>query len=62
MENYTWWANVSTGVGSFMRVTVQAPNQYQAQQMLKSLYGQQLISEAAMDNRPRSYDYDGNEL
>ena len=44
---YTWWAFVRTTVGGFMRVTVQAPNQYQAQQMLMSMYGEKLISEAA---------------
>ena len=43
----TYWALVSTGVGSFMRVTVQADNPWNAYQMLKSMYGGQLISESA---------------
>lgn len=43
----TYWALVSTGVGSFIRVTIQADNQWNATQMLKSMYGSQLISESA---------------
>lgn len=43
----TYWALVSTGVGSFMRVTVQADTPYVAYQMLKSMYGDKLISESA---------------
>lgn len=43
----TYWANVRTVVGGFMRVTVQAPNPYIAYQMLLSMYGDRLISESA---------------
>lgn len=53
---YTWWAFVSTGSGSFMRVTVRAPSAWQAKQQLMSQYGDKLISEAALDNSPPSYD------
>ena len=49
---YTWFALVRTTVGGFMRVTVQADNQFYAQQMLESLYGDELISEASMVNNP----------
>lgn len=44
---YTWWGLVRTTVGGFMRVTVQADNAYQAQQMLKSMYGSELMTEGA---------------
>lgn len=44
---YTYWAIVRTVVGGFMRVTVQADNAYNATQILKSLYGDKLISESA---------------
>jgi hypothetical protein len=44
---YTYWAFVRTVVGGFMRVTVQADNPYNAYQMLRAMYGNQLISEAA---------------
>lgn len=50
----TWWAFVRTGSGAFMRVTVQAPTQWQAQEQLRAQYGNQLISEAAYDNTPTS--------
>jgi len=39
---YTYWANVRTGVGSFMRVTVNANNPYEANQMLLAMYGDNL--------------------
>jgi len=44
----TYWAFVRTGTGAFMRVTVQADTPYNAKQMLLSMYGDQLISEAAL--------------
>lgn len=44
---YTYWANVQTVVGGFMRVTVQADNPYQAYQILKNMYGEKLLSESA---------------
>ena len=44
---YTWWGLVQTTVGGFMRVTVQADNAYQAQQMMKSMYGDKLLTEGA---------------
>lgn len=43
---HTYWAFVRTGIGAFMRVTVQADSPYNAYQMLKALYGDQLISES----------------
>ena len=44
---YTWWGLVKTTTGGFMRVTVQADNAYQAQEMMKSLYGEKLLTEGA---------------
>lgn len=43
----TWWAFVRTDVGAFMKVTVQAPDNWTATQMLREIYGDKLISEAA---------------
>lgn len=43
----TWWANVQTVTGGFMRVTVQANTAYEATQMLRSMYGSKLLSESA---------------
>lgn len=48
----TYWAFVSTGIGSVIKVTVQAPNQYHAQQQLRAQYGSQLVSEAALHINP----------
>lgn len=62
MENKTWWANVRTGVGSFIQVKVQAPTQYNAQQILEAQYGDQLISNAAYDPQTRTYGYTDDEL
>lgn len=47
IDMYTYWAFVRTVVGGFMRVTVQADNPYNAYQMLRAMYGNQLISESA---------------
>lgn len=44
---HTYWAFVRIEVGAFMRVTVQADNPYIATQMLKSMYGDKLISDFA---------------
>ena len=44
---HTYWAFVRIEVGAFMRVTVQADNSYIATQMLKSMYGDKLISNFA---------------
>ena len=44
---HTYWALVSTGIGSFMRVTIQADTPYNATQMLKSMYGSKLITDCA---------------
>jgi hypothetical protein len=44
---HTYWAFVRTGVGAFIRVTVQADNPYTATQMLKAMYGNKLISDCA---------------
>ena len=43
----TYWAFISVGVGATIRVTVQANSVYEATQMLKAMYGSQLISESA---------------
>lgn len=43
----TYWALVRTTAGGFIRVTVQADNPYNAYVMLKSMYGDKLISESA---------------
>lgn len=43
----TYWALVRTTVGGYIRVTVQADNPYNAYVMLKSMYGDKLISESA---------------
>lgn len=44
----TYFAMVRTVPGGFIRVTVQADNPYNAYQMLKSMYGDKLISEYAV--------------
>lgn len=46
----TYWAFVRTGVGAFIKVTVQAPNIYVAKEMLKSMYGDQLISNPSLQS------------
>jgi hypothetical protein len=43
----TYWANVRTTAGGFIRVTVQAPNPFVATEMLKALYGDKLLSDFA---------------
>jgi len=43
----TWWVHVRTDGGSFMTVTVQAPDSFQAYQVAKNLYGANLISSHA---------------
>lgn len=43
----TYWANVRTVPGAFIRVTIQADNPYNAYQMLKAMYGSQLMSDSA---------------
>lgn len=43
----TYWAFVRVDTGAFIKVTVQADNPYNATQMLKAMYGPQLISESA---------------
>jgi hypothetical protein len=40
----TYWANVRTTAGGFIRVTVQAPNPFVAMEMLKAMYGDKLMS------------------
>ena len=47
MKINTYWALVRTVPGSFIRVTIQADNPYNAFQMLKAMYGDQLISSFA---------------
>jgi hypothetical protein len=42
-----YWALVRTVPGAFIRVEIQADNPYNAFQMLKAMYGDQLISSAA---------------
>lgn len=43
----TYFAFVRTVPGAFIRVTINADNPYNAYQMLKAMYGSQLISEFA---------------
>jgi len=40
----SFWAFVKTGEGSFIKVTVQAPNTYVAGEILKNTYGKNLQS------------------
>ena len=49
---YKWWAFVRTGLGTFIKVTIYADNQYQATEMLRGMYGDNLQCEAAMANDP----------
>jgi len=42
----TYWALVKTVVGGFMRVTVNSDSPYNATLMLKSMYGDNLLSPA----------------
>lgn len=42
----TYWAFVSIDQGAFIRVTVQAPTPYIAEQMLKAMYGDKLKTHA----------------
>ncbi len=42
-----YWALVRTVPGAFIRVEIQADNPYNAFQMLKAMYGDQLISSTA---------------
>lgn len=58
----TYWINVRTGVGTSMRVTVDAPNQWQAMQQLRAMYGSdKLIGEAGYENKyaQQHVDYPG---
>lgn len=43
----TYWAFVRTVPGAFIKVTMQAPDPYSAYQMMKAMYGSQLISDFA---------------
>ena len=43
----TFWALVRTVPGAFIRVEIQADTPYNAYQMLKAMYGDQLISSTA---------------
>ena len=47
-ENFTYWANVKTGIGGFIRVTVQAPNAFVAGEILKNTYGHNLMTGPAL--------------
>ena len=47
MKINTYWALVRTVPGAFIRVTIQADNPYNAYQMMKAMYGSQLISDFA---------------
>jgi hypothetical protein len=44
---YTWWIFVKSGVGHFIKVTIQANTQQEAQIMLENQYGENLIGSAA---------------
>jgi hypothetical protein len=43
----TFWAFVETSNSGFIRVTVQANTWFEANEMLKAMYGTRLMSEAA---------------
>ncbi len=43
----TYWANVRTTAGGFIKVTIQAPNPFVATEMLKAMYGDKLMSDFA---------------
>lgn len=45
---HIYWAFVSIDKGSFIKVTVQAPNPYTAEQMLKAMYGDKLKTGASL--------------
>ena len=47
-EMNSYWAFVKTGTGSFIKVTVQAPNSYVAGEILKNTYGQNLQTGPAL--------------
>ena len=55
----SYWAFVKTGTGSFIKVTVQAPNSYVAGEILKNTYGQNLqtgpalMTQSGFDNKYR---------
>ncbi len=42
----TYWAFVGIEPGSFMRVSVQAPDPFTAKEMLKAMYGDKLKTNA----------------
>lgn len=44
---HTYWAFVRMDVGAFTRVTIHADNPHNAYKLLKMLYGESLISDAA---------------
>lgn len=50
---YEFWANVRTNDVGFIRVTIWADNPWQATQMLRGMYGDRLLTEAAQ--APRRY-------
>jgi hypothetical protein len=43
----TFWALIRTSAGGIIRVTVQAESNFVAYEMMKALYGDQLISQSA---------------
>jgi hypothetical protein len=47
-ELKVYWAFVKTGVGGFIKVTVQADNPYVAGEMLKNTYGTNLMTGPAL--------------
>jgi hypothetical protein len=47
-ELKTFWAHVKTGVGGFIKVTVQADNAYIAGEILKNTYGTNLMTGPAL--------------
>ena len=48
---FTFWALVRTNDVGFIKVTIQADNQFIAQNMLKGMYGDKLLTEAAYGGR-----------
>lgn len=43
----TYWGFIRNDGGGFIRVTVQAANAYNAQEILKALYGAKLFTQGA---------------
>ena len=43
----TWWGLIRTDGGGHIRITVKAENSFVAYEMMKAMYGDKLITQAA---------------